>query len=160
MNLYKEETSSSSRSSSSSLKVSKRPRRIIKHKQGNFVKDSARRATALRPRQMNLYKEETSESDSDSRSSIEDPVDPMMEITEADFAPEVPISILETVAEIIDKVIEGGRTPKKSGQRYVSTPPIQTPTKAVPVRIEDDLNLVIVNDLEKIHMTRIKSVDG
>merc|ERR550532_417446 len=163
MNLYKEETSSSSRSSSSSLKVSKRPRRIIKHKPGNFVKDSARRATALRPRQMNLYKEETSESDSDSRSSIEDPVDPMMEITEADFAPEVPISILETVAEIIDKVIEGGRTPKKSGQRYVSTPPIQTPTKAVPVRIEDDLNLVIVNDLEKsprIKTDKLTSADS
>ena len=80
-----------------------------------------------------------------------------MEITEADFAPEVPASILETVAEIIDKVIEGGRTPKKTGQRYVSTPPIQTPTKAVPVRIEDDLNLVIVNDLDKSPMTRIKT---
>ena len=153
----KSRTSSSSQSSSSSSKANKRPRRILKAKPGNFVKDSAKRATALRPRQMNLYKEETSESDSDSRSSIEDPVDPMIEITEADFAPEVPTSVLETVAEIIDRVIEGSRTPRKTKSRYISTPPIQTPTKAVPVRIEDDLNLVIVNDLEKSPTTSIRT---
>ena len=153
----KSRTSSSSQSSSSSSKANKRPRRIIKPKPGNFVKDSAKRATALRPRQMNLYKEETSESDSDSRSSIEDPVDPMMEITEADFAPEVPTSVLEAVSEIIDSVIEGSRTPRKTKSRHISTPPIQTPTKAVPVRIEDDLNLVIVNDLEKSPTTSIRT---
>jgi len=143
-------SSSRSSSSSSSVSISKRPRRSTILKTDNVVKNPAKRATALRPRQLNRYKEESSESDSDSRSSIEDLVDPM-EIMEGNG--DVPINILETVAEIIDRVVDVSRTPKKR-VRSVGTPPIQTPTKAVPVRIEDDLKIVLVNDLDKPLMVR------
>ena len=152
----KSRSSSSSRSSESSIVSTNRKRRITKHKPGKLLKDSIRRASALRPRQINIYKEASSESESDSRSSIEDPVDPMQMTEENPLKKVDPaINILQTVAVIIGQVIEqGSLTPKKNVKRYTATPPIQTPTKAVPVKIEDDLKLVIVNDLDKMSPVR------
>ena len=152
----KSRSSSSSRSSESSIVSTNKRRRITKHKPGKLLKDSLQRASALRPRQINIYKEASSESESDSRSSIEDPVDPMQMSEENPLKKVDPaINILQTVAVIIGQVIEqGSLTPKKNVKRYTATPPIQTPTKAVPVKIEDDLKLVIVNDLDKMSPVR------
>ena len=142
----KSRSSSSSRSSESSLTSSSRPRRSSKPRHGSLVKDAVHRASALRPRGSNMYKEGTSESDSDSRSSIEDPLDPMQMVEDEDISN----GILQTVADIIEKVVENGsRTPKKTTKRCIGTPPIQTPTKVVPIKIEDDLKVVFVNDLGK-----------